>query len=183
MIESWGTGIPRILRESKEYGLKEPELKNMGISFRITMFRKPFETDEFGVVNPKAKEDGTIQDGEKTIQGLQNTTQAMGKTTQGVQNTTQAMGKTTQGVQNATQAMEKTTQGEQSTIQVDLSGIEQKILDMIDQYPTISQTDISVQLGCDVNRIKYYIKKLQRKGILFREGSSQKGHWVVKSSK
>ena len=40
LIESWGTGIPRIFRDAKRYGLKEPEMKNMGISFRITMYRK-----------------------------------------------------------------------------------------------------------------------------------------------
>ena len=27
IIEKWGTGIPRILRECKEYGLKKPELE------------------------------------------------------------------------------------------------------------------------------------------------------------
>ncbi len=52
IIEKWGTGIPRILKEAAEYGLREPELKDFGTSFRINIFRKPFETDPFGVVNP-----------------------------------------------------------------------------------------------------------------------------------
>ena len=55
IIEKWGTGIPRILKEAAEYGLREPELKDFGTSFRIYIFRKPFEMDPFGVVNP-AKE-------------------------------------------------------------------------------------------------------------------------------
>ena len=52
IIEKWGTGIPRILKEAAEYGLREPELKDFGTSFRINIFRKPFETDPYGVVNP-----------------------------------------------------------------------------------------------------------------------------------
>ena len=48
IIEKWGTGIPRILKEAAEYGLKEPELKDFGTSFRINIFRKPFETDLLG---------------------------------------------------------------------------------------------------------------------------------------
>ena len=55
IIEKWGTGIPRILKEAAEYGLREPELKDFGTSFRINIFRKPFETDLFGVVNPSAE--------------------------------------------------------------------------------------------------------------------------------
>ena len=55
IIEKWGTGIPRILKEAAEYGLREPELKDFGTSFRIDIFRKPFETDPFGVVSPAAE--------------------------------------------------------------------------------------------------------------------------------
>ena len=55
ITEKWGTGIPRILKEAAEYGLREPELKDFGTSFRINIFRKPFETDPFGVVNPAAE--------------------------------------------------------------------------------------------------------------------------------
>ena len=52
VIESWGTGIPRIMQEAKDYGLGEVQFDNMGVSFRITLARKPFATDQYGVVNP-----------------------------------------------------------------------------------------------------------------------------------
>lgn len=35
LIEGWGTGIPRLLREMKEYGLPEPEFVDMEIALRI----------------------------------------------------------------------------------------------------------------------------------------------------
>ena len=52
IIEKWGTGIPRVFKEAADYGLRESELKDFGTSFRINLFRKPFETDTFGVVYP-----------------------------------------------------------------------------------------------------------------------------------
>ena len=52
LVEKWGSGMPGIFQEAKAYGLKPPEIKDFGTSFRISLFRKPFETDAFGVVNP-----------------------------------------------------------------------------------------------------------------------------------
>ena len=40
IIEKWGTGIPRILRECKEYGLKKPELIDFDRDFRVNMYRR-----------------------------------------------------------------------------------------------------------------------------------------------
>lgn len=53
MIEAWGTGIPKIFEEAKDYGLREPELLDMGSDFRINLYRKELETDAYGVVDPK----------------------------------------------------------------------------------------------------------------------------------
>lgn len=40
IIEKWGTGIPRILRGCKEYGLKKPELIDFDGDFRVNMYRR-----------------------------------------------------------------------------------------------------------------------------------------------
>ena len=40
IIEKWGTGIPRILRECIEYGLPEPQLIDFDGDFRVNMYRK-----------------------------------------------------------------------------------------------------------------------------------------------
>lgn len=53
IIEAWGSGIPRMFREVKEYGLREPELINLGSDFRVNLYRKASETDQYGVVLPK----------------------------------------------------------------------------------------------------------------------------------
>ncbi len=39
LIEGWGTGIPRLLREMKEYGLPEPEFVDMEIALRVNLYR------------------------------------------------------------------------------------------------------------------------------------------------
>ncbi len=47
IIEKWGTGIPRIFRECKEYELPEPQLIDLEGDFRVNMYRKV--NREFGV--------------------------------------------------------------------------------------------------------------------------------------
>lgn len=39
LIEGWGTGIPRLIHEMKEYGLREPEFIDMEIALRINLYR------------------------------------------------------------------------------------------------------------------------------------------------
>jgi len=48
IIEGWGSGIPRMLEECKEYGLKEPELIDAEGDFRINLYRK----DAIGISVP-----------------------------------------------------------------------------------------------------------------------------------
>ena len=40
---------------SKEYGLREPELIDMGSDFRINLYRKDAATDQNGVIDPKER--------------------------------------------------------------------------------------------------------------------------------
>ena len=39
LIEGWGTGIPRLFQEMKEYGLPEPEFVDMESALRINLYR------------------------------------------------------------------------------------------------------------------------------------------------
>ena len=54
IVEAWGSGIPKMVREAKEYGLREPELIDMGSDFRINLYRKKADIDQNGVIDPKA---------------------------------------------------------------------------------------------------------------------------------
>lgn len=43
LIEGWGTGIPKLIREMSEYGLREPEFLDMEIALRINLYRAESE--------------------------------------------------------------------------------------------------------------------------------------------
>lgn len=45
IIEKWGSGIPRMLRECDEYGLPEPEFIDFDGDFRVNMYRKLSEKE------------------------------------------------------------------------------------------------------------------------------------------
>lgn len=71
LIEAWGRGISKLMEAMREYGLREPELRDMQIGFRINLYRN---TEDALENNPKGAEKTTqlIQD---TIQATQGTTQ------------------------------------------------------------------------------------------------------------
>ena len=54
------------------------------------------------------------------------------------------------------------------------------IISLMKKEPTISQTAMAESLNVNINTLKYHVLKLKEKGIIEREGSSQKGRWVVK---
>ncbi|MBQ7265673.1 MAG: putative DNA binding domain-containing protein [Firmicutes bacterium] len=40
IVEAWGTGIPRMIKACKKYGLNEPVFEEFGDSFKVTVYRK-----------------------------------------------------------------------------------------------------------------------------------------------
>ena len=42
IVESWGTGIRRMFNACKEYGVREPELLEIGDSFRVNLYRPSY---------------------------------------------------------------------------------------------------------------------------------------------
>lgn len=122
IIEQWGSGIPRIFDEFKEYGLREPELIDLDGDFRVNFYRS-----------------------------IESTTQ----TTQSTQSTTQ----TTQSIQ--------------------LTDQDKQVLRIIATKPTITQSELALELGWSVDRVKYYTRKLREKDALHRNGTSRKGTWEI----
>ena len=63
LIEAWGSGIPKLMEAMQEYGLHEPEFRDMEIGFRINLYRNMEETRI-----------GTDQDVQKVDQDIQKLT-------------------------------------------------------------------------------------------------------------
>lgn len=54
-----------------------------------------------------------------------------------------------------------------------------RILHIIQDEPTLSQKRIAGILGEKYSTVKYYMESMKKAGIIKREGSSQKGKWLI----
>lgn len=126
IMEKWGSGIPRMMRECREYALPDPELIDFDGDFRVNMYRRNGDT---------------LRDNGFAIQTTQSTTQ--------------------------------TTQ----THEMVFSEADKQILFLLHEQPTLTQKELAMELGWTVDRIKYYLNKMKKKGIIKRVGSSHNGHW------
>ncbi len=150
IIEKWGTGIPRLFEACEEYGLPKPELVDFDGDFRVNMYRR-------------------VETSKETTQAVQPPTQG---TTQAIEIPTQAIEIPTQGT---TQAVQPPTQGHN----ILLSEKDNMLLLLLIENPNITQKDMAAKLGWNIDRVKYYLNKLKRKGVIKRVGTSQNGHWEV----
>lgn len=125
LVETWGSGIKRILNAAEAYGLPKPRFQEFDNMFRVELFRVYPITDQANQAN---------QDHERL---------------------------------------------DQSEEKNELSEQEIEILNLIRMQPSITQKEMANALGWNLASVKYYITKLKEKEYLTRQGSSQKGKWVV----
>lgn len=70
IIEKWGSGIPRILRECNEYGLPEPEFIDLDGDFRVNMYRQLPEKDWSHTNDTKTDTNDTISENDTKVLNL-----------------------------------------------------------------------------------------------------------------
>lgn len=114
IIESWGTGIKRMFNSCKEYGVREPELLEIGDSFRVNLYRPSYN--------------------EVHQSSLKNSPKSSLK---------------------------------------DVNRTQQKILDMIQENPKITQTAMAEKLDITPRAVKKNIKELAGNGLVERVGSAK----------
>ena len=61
MIEAWGSGIPKLMEAMREYGLREPEFRDMEIGFRINLYRYTEDALEDAIQSTTQVTQGTTQ--------------------------------------------------------------------------------------------------------------------------
>lgn len=54
-----------------------------------------------------------------------------------------------------------------------------RILKVIQEEPSLSQKKIADVIGEKYSTVKYYMEYMKKTGIIKREGSSQKGKWII----
>ena len=84
---------------------------------------------------------------------------------------------TTQKSETTTQ---KTIQKDKSTTQKNESTTQKRILDFLKNHPKANRIEVAKSMG-DITEdgVKFIIGKLQRQGLLKREGGRKNGYWVV----
>lgn len=68
IIESWGTGIKRMFSSCKEYGIREPELLEIGDSFRVNLYRPSY--NEVHQSSPKSSPKSSLKNLNATQQKI-----------------------------------------------------------------------------------------------------------------
>lgn len=94
-------------------------------------------------------------------------------TTQKSENTTQ---NTIQKKESTIQKNEITTQ---KTIQKDLTTTQKEVLEFFRNHPKAKREEAIQMLNVTEGGVKFIIGKLQRQGLLKREGGRKNGYWVV----
>ena len=61
----------------------------------------------------------------------------------------------------------------------DDNSVPARILKVIQDNPSISQKNIAELIGEKLSTVKYYMEMMKKEGTIKREGSSQKGKWVI----
>ena len=83
---------------------------------------------------------------------------------------------TDQANQATNQDLERLDQVEDENV---LSEKEIEILNLVRMQPSITQKEMANALDWNLASVKYYITKLKEKKYLTRQGSSQKGRWLI----
>ena len=88
----------------------------------------------------------------------------------------QATNQANQATNQANQDLERLDQVEDENV---LSEKKIEILNLVRMQPLITQKKMANVLEWNLASVKYYITKLKEKNYLKRQGSSQKGKWVI----
>lgn len=166
LIEAWGTGIPKILAEAKEYGLPEPELLDRDGDFRINMFRN---TTQAVVTETVGTDSGT--------NGTEVGTVGTNLDTNGTKAGTVGTDFGTNGTEVDTNHNDNNTKV--ITLYPIYTSDLEKLLPVIKQNPSITQKELHKKTGVSLRTIKRITVELQKTGKLMRIGSNRSGTWKV----
>ena len=151
LVEAWGSGIPKLIRAMKEYGLPEPEFIDMEIGFRVNLYRKQADADFVMETCTSGETDEEINTSEETS------------------------GETDEEI-NTNEETNEETSGET----IEEKSPSEKILTIIKENPHITQMQLTKKTGLSYGGVRYVMKQLQMDGILERIGATKNGKWIIK---
>lgn len=157
LVESWGTGIKRIMKAAENYGLPTPEFRVFDDMFRVNLFRNPLPIDE-------QKKGGEASEEHRRSIG-------------------EASKKHRRSIGGASEKHRRNI-GEVSEKTCDIGGkklndTQRKILALLSEDAKLPAAEMAGQIGITRRNIEANIKKLKDQGILIRHGSPKNGYWEI----
>ena len=165
IIENWGSGIPRVFSEAWLYGLDEPEIKDFGTSFRITIKRKKFETDLLGVVVPYAE--GIVQPQSSASNDAEGIVQPQSSASNDAEEKSSDL-----------KVQELITK---FTSNLNDKNVERTILILTEIHSNLKISVEQIGKNIRVSRatVQRAINEMKKLGILSRKGSNNGGSWII----
>jgi ATP-dependent DNA helicase RecG len=153
LIEGWGSGIPRIMHEFEERGLRAPEFQDIDGMLRVNLWR------------PTAGQFAAY------LHGL-----AVTDTAGTEANCLSSDNKDNKSDNKDNMPDNKDNKSDDS---LDVSPEEGVLLALIRENPSITQARMAGSLGLSRSTVALMLARLQRAGLVRREGSRKAGTWVV----
>ena len=186
LIEGWGTGIPRLMREMQEYGLREPEFIDMEIALRINLYRSRefiYTTEEIvtsGEIDEEINGVSFVREGPPADIGRKLIIHTIDEleTNKELKKLQKTSEETSEEIEKPQKTGEETG-GEIGTGTGGLITPGEKILNEIKENPFITQRQLAGTTGMSYSGVRYVMKQLQKDGILVRVGATKNGKWII----
>ena len=133
LMEKWGSGIPRVLKEVCDEGLDSPVFEGGEVDFIVNIYRKEILSDIDMIETDETKV-------------------------------------ATNETETETKLMVDTNK---------FTTDERSVIDVVRDNHTITQQGLLEITGISMGTIKRIMPRLQKKGVLIREGNRRVGHWKV----
>ena len=150
IIEGWGTGLNRIRKSCREYGLKDPVITESGNGFLVVIFRKAVDEKRNGDSIAERSPEYAGRHADKAI--IESSTESIteSNTESSIENSTESI--TESIAQNSTE-----------------SDVERRLLCLLRHDPTLTQQEAAERLGYS----KAWIRKVMKKAPGGRKASAQ----------
>ena len=140
-------------------GLGDPEIKDFGTSFRISLHRKPFETDPFGVVIPSKEAENEVQHQSSASNDAEH---------------------------DAKETSSASPDAQKQAIDALLASLPEKnrarasrILDCMIRNPHSTAVQIGKEIGLSKATVQRAIDGMKAADIVARQGSNNGGQWLI----
>lgn len=179
MIEEWGSGIPKLMREMKEYGLRKPEFIDLEIGFRVNLYRNQGDAGVAG-----SKINASTEKQKTSIEnGNSDTKTSITPTNFSIENFCAGNAGLCANTEISTEPDNTSQKGDRTSAEAypetELNDREKKLLELIRENPGITMNRMAAVCGLSKSSIRYTLDGLRSRGVITRKGSQKKGEWVI----